>query len=177
MMQKPRTRFVVWLTLAAAIMGLSACTDTSDELREYIDEVKTRPGGRIDPLPTPRPAPSFVYEAGQRRSPFIPDAPENLVSARADGVPGPDPNRPREHLEQFPLDSFRMVGTLEMGGRRAGLVQGADGLVHDVTIGQYIGQNYGRIVNVTDSEIQLVEIISDSLGGYIERPTSIGLSD
>jgi type IV pilus assembly protein PilP len=70
-----------------------------------------------------------------------------------------------------------MVGTLNAKGATFGLVQTSDGLIHRVSIGNHMGQNYGRILAVTDSEIQLVEIISDGIGGYLERPAAVALSD
>jgi type IV pilus assembly protein PilP len=70
-----------------------------------------------------------------------------------------------------------MVGTLSNAQAAYGLIQDSDGLVHRVTIGDHMGQNYGRITNITDSEIQLLEIVSDGLGEYYERPAAIGLSD
>ena len=165
----------LFVLLAAA--ALSACSGNTDDLRAYIDEVKARPGGRIPPLPDIVPAPSYTYKADGRRSPFVPDTPTVAVSTNPDAVQGPDPNRPREFLEQFPLDTLRMVGTLEMGVGDFGLLQTSDGLVHRVTIGNHIGQNYGRITDISDAQIQLVEIIPDGLGGYLERPAAVGLSD
>jgi type IV pilus assembly protein PilP len=167
------------LACAAAAATLSACGGSQDDLRAYIDEVKARPGGRIEPLPQIRPAPSFVYVAGNRRSPFMPDTPQQRVSNNPDAVQGPDPNRPREFLEQFPLDTLTMVGTLASPSRNSnfGLVQTADGLIHRVAVGNHMGQNYGRIMSITDSEIQLIEIISDGLGGFLERPAAVGLAD
>ncbi|HET7925399.1 MAG TPA: pilus assembly protein PilP, partial [Rhodanobacteraceae bacterium] len=155
----------------------SACGGANDDLRAYIDEVKARPGGRIEPLPPVEPAPTFKYEAGTRRSPFVPEAPQRRRSNDPNAVEGPDQNRPREFLEQFPLDTLRMVGTLADRRASFGLVQTNDGLVHRVTVGNHMGQNFGRIVSISDSEIQLVEIISDGLGGYLERPAAIGLAD
>jgi type IV pilus assembly protein PilP len=155
---------------------LSGCGGANDDLRAYIDEVKARPGGRIEPLPPVEPAPTFAYEAGTRRSPFMPDAPERRA-AGPDSVDGPDRNRPREFLEQFPLDTLKMVGTLADRRASFGLVQTTDGLVHRVAVGNHMGQNFGRIVAISDSQIQLVEIISDGLGGYLERPAAIGLAD
>jgi type IV pilus assembly protein PilP len=163
---------VVCLAAAAA-----ACSRGTDDLRAYIDEVKARPGGRIEPLPEIRPAPRFAYEPNGRRSPFVPDTPQIAPSANPNGVSGPDTNRPREFLEQFSLDTLRMVGTMDSRGTVFGLVQTSDGLIHRVTVGNHVGQNYGRILAISDSEIELVEVISDGIGGYLERPAAIALAD
>ncbi len=172
-------RTLVWrlLAVAATTVGLGACSGDMDDLRAYIDEVKARPGGIIAPLPQVVPAPSFAYDAGDRRSPFMPETPQSRVNNNPDAIQGPDPTRPREFLEQFSLDTLRMVGTLEARGDSFGLVQTSDGLIYRVTTGHHLGQNYGRVTSVSDSEIVLVEIISDGIGGYLERPAAIGLSD
>jgi type IV pilus assembly protein PilP len=176
-MINPRKQVFRAAALLIAAMTLSACGSGNSDLQQYIDEVKSRPGRRIEPLPPIRPAPTYVYEPGSRRSPFVPDSPANIAAANPNAVVGPDPERPREFLEQFPLDALRMVGSLEINQLMAGLVQGTDGLVHRVTVGNHLGQNYGRVTSISDSEIELVEIIPDGLGGYIQRPASIGLSD
>jgi Tfp pilus assembly protein PilP len=108
------------------------------------------------------------------RSPFVPTAP-----ARNDLAAGlrPDVKRPREFLEQFPLDTMRMVGTLQLQGRSYGLVQGKDGLVHRVLPGNYVGQNDGRIVGISPTKITVIEIVPDGLGGYIERPAALALTE
>jgi type IV pilus assembly protein PilP len=85
--------------------------------------------------------------------------------------------RSREFLEQFPLDTLRMVGTLSQGDTAYGLVQTSDGLIHRVVPGNYMGQNDGRITTINDSEIELIEIISDGIGGYVERDAAVGLAD
>jgi type IV pilus assembly protein PilP len=169
-----------WVAVGLVAALLSACGGRDDDLRAYIDEVKARPGGRIEPLPPVEPAPTYVYQPGARRAPVTPDAPQRRVSNEpkaVNAVDGPDQNRPRECLEQFPLDTLRMVGTLADRRASFGLVQTTDGLVHRVAVGNHLGQNYGRIISITDSEIQLVETISDGLGGYLERPAAIGLAD
>jgi type IV pilus assembly protein PilP len=165
------------VAVAVAAATLSACGGANDDLRAYIDEVKARPGGRIEPLPQIQPAPTFAYEAGVRRSPFVADEPQRRVSNDPNAVDGPDRNRPREFLEQFPLDTLRMVGTLADRRASFGLVQTTDGLVHRVTVGNHLGQNYGRVVAISDSSIQLVEIIPDGLGGFLERPAAIALAN
>jgi type IV pilus assembly protein PilP len=158
--------------------GLSACGSNMDDLDQYINQIKARPGGRIEPLPeiTPYEVFTYVADAEGLRSPFVPDSPQTSAGAGA-GSTRPDPTRSREFLEQFSLDTLRMVGTLELGGTNFGLVQTSDGLVHRVVPGNYMGQNDGRIVTVNDSEIELVEIISDGIGGYLEREAAIGLEN
>jgi len=165
------------LLLAIAAAGLVACGGDMDDLDSYINEVKARPGGRIQPLPEITPYEVFTYVADAQglRSPFVPDTPQ--ASGPAAGGASPDPDRPAEFLESFPLDTLRMVGTLDINETVYGLVQTSDGLIHRVVPGNYMGQNDGRITNITESEIVLVEIISDGIGGYIERDAAIGLSD
>jgi len=163
------------LAVLAVVSALSACGRGNDDLRAYLDQVKARPGGRIEPLPPVHPAATFAYEPGDRRSPFVAEQ-QRRVNNNPNAVEGPDPNRTREFLEQFPLDTMHMVGTLSDKRASYGLVQTADGLVHRVTVGNHLGQNYGKITAITDSEIRLQEIISDGLGGYLERPAKIALA-
>jgi type IV pilus assembly protein PilP len=165
------------LLLAIAAAGLVACGGDMDDLDSYINEVKARPGGRIEPLPeiTPYEVFTYVADAEGLRSPFVPDTPQ--TAGPASGGTSPDPDRPAEFLESFPLDTLRMVGTMDINQTVYGLVQTTDGLIHRVVPGNYMGQNDGRVTEITESEIVLVEIISDGIGGYIERDAAIGLSD
>ena len=159
-------------------VGITACGGDMDDLDQYINDVKARPGGRIEPLPEITPYEIFTYVADAEgfRSPFVPDSPQAAAGVAAGGT-RPDPERSREFLEQFPLDTLRMVGTLQLGDTNFGLVQTSDGLIHRVVPGNYMGQNDGRIVAVNESEIELVEIISDGIGGYLEREAAVGLAD
>ena len=155
---------------------LTACAGDHDDLYAYIENTQAQKGGDIPALPDFVPAQSYTYVAGNRRSPFLPDAPQRNAS----GVPSPElTNRPREYLEDFPLDTLRMVGTLDAPARNAryGLVQDREGKVYRVAVGNYMGQNYGRILSITETEIRLMEVVPDRNGGYQERPASIGLSD
>ncbi|HUF73839.1 MAG TPA: pilus assembly protein PilP [Gammaproteobacteria bacterium] len=161
-----------WLAILGLSLAVAACGSDQRELQAWIDQVKARPGGAIEPLPEILPAPSFAYEPGDRRSPFVPQQP---LRAQASTGINPDLDRPREQLEQEPLDALAMVGTLSNANGTFGLVQDSDGLVHRVTVGNFMGQNYGRITNINESEIELVEIIRDGLGGFYERPAAIGL--
>lgn len=162
--------------MATAATGLTACGGDMDDLDTYINEIKARPGGRIEPLPEITPYRGFTYVADIEgvRSPFAPDTPQPSPN---DSGTRPDLERSREFLEQFPLDSLRMVGTLDLGGTNYGLIQDSEGLIHRVAQGNYIGQNDGRIVGISESEIQVIEIISDGIGGYLEREAAVGLVD
>ena len=168
------SRTFVLFALTAVLTG---CAGDMDDLDTYINETLAKPGGRIEPLPeiTPYEVFAYVADAEGLRSPFTPDSPQ--VTQSAGNGTRPDPERSREFLEQFPLDTLRMVGTLQQGGTSYGLVQDSEGLIHRVVPGNYLGQNDGRIVEITDSKIGLIEIISDGIGGYLEREAAVGLAD
>ena len=164
------------LAIVLVAVSLSACGGDMEELEDYIDDVKKSPGGTIKDVPQPKPYEVFNYVADKQgiRSPFRPDTPQSVGGG---GGPRPDDDRSREYLESFPLDTLGMVGTLHINETMYGLVQTSDGLIHRVIPGNYIGQNDGRITEISESEIGLVEIISDGIGGYIERDAAVGLSD
>lgn len=163
-----------YLLLGIAALGVAACAGGSADLLEYIDDVKARPGGRIEPLPQIKPYDTFAYQASDLRSPFLPDQPN-----APGNIAGPQPveNRNKEYLEQFPLDTLDMVGTLDRSGKTFALVQTLDGLVHRVIAGNYLGQNDGRVIAISDAEISLEELVSDGIGGFFKRSAAIGLSD
>ena len=166
------------MLIALVAAGLAACGSDMDDLDQYINETKAKPGGRIEPLPEITPYEIFTYVADAEgvRSPFVPDTPQASATGAAGGA-RPDPERSPEFLEGFPLDTLRMVGTLYIGDTMYGLIQTSDGLIHRVVPGNYMGQNYGRITEISESEVDLVEIISDGIGGYIERDAAVSLSD
>ena len=159
----------------AVLAGLSAagCSGGQSDLQKWIADTKKKPGGRIQALPEVKPYESFVYGAGKLRSPFQPQgtAGNGQLSARL------NTHRNREFLEGFSLDTLKMVGTFKVGGNFYGLVQSKDGLVHKVQPGNYLGQNDGKVTEITGGRISLIEIIPDGLGGYIERPASLALTD
>jgi type IV pilus assembly protein PilP len=161
------------LLLAVLSVGaFAACSSDMDELQQKIDEAKKRPGGHVDQLPEIKPYETFAYDASSVRSPFVPGAPSTVSTGLR-----PDSRRNREFLEQFSLDTLKMVGTLDLGGHNYGLVQTQDGLVHRVLPGNYIGTNDGRILSISGSKINLTEIVPDGVGGYIERPAALALTD
>jgi type IV pilus assembly protein PilP len=150
----------------AIVAGLAACTSADDELDRFIADTRSQPGGRVEPLPEVKPYQTFAYSASNLRSPFVPG------TAGGPGAAGvrPDVKRNREFLEQFSLDTLKMVGTLRLAGTHYGLV-------HRVVPGNHMGQADGRITDITPSKISLVEIVPDGLGGYIERPAALALTE
>jgi len=153
---------------------LTACSSADDELARFVEETKHEPGGRVEPLPEIKPYETFAYSASDLRSPFQPSSPGS--GAGINGV-RPDAKRNREFLEQYSLDTLKMVGTLRLGGQIYGLVQTKDHLVHRVSAGNYLGQADGRITEITPSKISLIEIVPDSVGGYMERPAALALNE
>jgi len=161
-----------WALLGVPVLTLSACSSADDELQTFINDTKREGGGRVEPLPEVKPYQTFTYDAMNLRSPFVPSGPGgNGANLR------PDPKRNREFLEQYSLDTLKMVGTLKLGGQTYGLVETKDGLVNRVLPGNFIGQNDGRITEITPSKILIREIVPDGTGGYIERPAALALSD
>lgn len=153
-----------------AIIGVAGCTSADSDLEQFIQQTEQQPGGRVEPLPEIKPYETFVYDDQGLRSPFVPSQASSFNSVR------PDAKRPREFLEQFSLDTLKMVGTIRVAGTMYGLVQTKDGIVHRVTTGNYMGQNDGRISAISPSRIDVSEIVPDGLGGYMKRPAALGLS-
>jgi len=173
-MQANNSRLGLCAALGCALLAtLSACSSADDELSRFIEDTKKEPGGRVEPLPEVKPYETFIYAATSMRSPFQPGSPGG---PGANGV-RPDVKRNREFLEQFSLDTLQMVGTLKLGGSYYGLVQTKDKLVHRVVVGNHVGQADGRITEITPSKITVIEIVPDGLGGYIERPAALGLTE
>jgi len=164
------------LLLALALCGtaaLAGCSSRDSDLQAFLAQTRQEQPGGVQPLPELKPQDSFTYQAQSLRSPFVPGGSGSSSNA---GV-RPDSRRNREYLEQFALDSLKMVGTLAIGGRNYGLVQSKDGLVHRVLPGNYIGQNDGRVAAITPAKITITEIVPDGLGGYMERPAALPLNE
>ena len=171
----------LWLT-ALSVLGillLQGCSsDNLADLRAYADEVKQRPGGRIPPLPEVKPFPSHAYAMMDYKDPF--EAPkteeEKVDRAAGSGIQPPKDHVP-EALEAFPLDSLRMVGTLEQDDQLWAIVRAQDGTIYRVREGNYMGENYGRITHISEQQMDVREIVPDALGGYVERDQPIALSE
>ncbi len=165
--------------IVLAVFLLAGCENHDmHDLENYVAEVKARPPTPIDPIPQITQAETFLYIGDDRRDPFEPtkEIADVLQESTEEG-PRPDPNRRKEELEFFPLDSLKMVGTMNRKGTMWGLVQTPDGTIHRVRVGNHLGQNYGRITSIDEEHINLVELIPNGRGGYLERQASLALGE
>lgn len=165
--------------LIPLVATLTACAGgNNQDLREYIADVKKRPKGAIEPIPTFRPYEAFSYSAVTLRSPFEPPVPEvEKVYVEASENVKPDLNREKELLEGFNMASLAMVGSLELNGALWALVDDGEGGVHPVTKGNYLGKNHGRIVSTSESGIEILEIVSNGRDGWVERPRTLKIKE
>ncbi|HET8701544.1 MAG TPA: pilus assembly protein PilP [Nitrococcus sp.] len=158
---------------------LVGCSQDMHDLRSYIQEVKRRPGGPIAPIPEMKPFTTFSYPDAAVRDPFAPLAfgePEQTPN-RAQSGPRPDPTRPKEALEQYPLDSLAFVGTLQRGQQIWALIRDPGGTIHRVQVGNYMGQHYGRIVAISPTSIEVTELIPNQQGGWVQHAASLAMND
>ena len=171
----PRT--LLLLGLSGALIAGCSSRDFSD-LDSFMEEKRSRPGGIIAPIPTFKAYEAFGYSATTRRSPF--DRPievREIAQLQAIAAIKPDENRPKEFLEQFTFDSLRMVGTLDRDSTNWILIKDPNGGVHRVKKGHFLGRHHGKIVDMTDTYVAVVEIVSDGTpDGWVERPRAIKLS-
>lgn len=157
-------------------LGLTACTQSNDDLYSFIDETKSKHLGSVQPLPTFEPYKNFTYPAADLRDPFEPTFEAEVGQNNSDNSGlRPSANRPKEPLESYPLDTLRMVGILVQNENTWGLVKDPNNVVHRIQSGNYAGQNEGQVMSVTETQIDIVEIIPDGLGGYIERTASLAI--
>lgn len=170
-----RYRFCLFL---APLLTLSGCGggDFSD-LQSYMEQVRARPKGSIEPVPKFQPYEAFTYTASVMRSPFQPSVKIDIMSQRKGSKDiKPDETRIKQFLEGFNIETFEMVGTLSNDSGLNALIRGAGG-VHRVKVGDYLGRNNGRIISIKDSGIEVIEIVPDGEGGWLERPRSIPLKE
>ncbi len=176
----------IWIaSMACTLLSVGGCVsrDVSD-LDYYIEGVLAKPGGRIEPLPEIKPYEAYAYQSAAQdaRDPFKlfyqkdeealeDDQDSGLTKEMEDEIR----HRNKEELEQFELDSLRMVGTMENEEYQWGIIQDPDGVVHRIRVGNYMGRNTGKILNVFEDRIEVREIIRNSQGRWEERQAAIAL--
>lgn len=177
------TRWMPLLVAAGMALGLGGCADGKlEELNTWMRQQRAAVHAELPPLAPPLPFLPLAYEPGQSPDPFNPQKLALVLrqdagaAALASRLLGPELNRPRQPLESFTLESMRMVGSLMRQGQRVALVR-IEQQVHVVRPGQYLGQNYGRITQITETGIHLREIVQDGAGEWAERTTVLSLQE
>lgn len=171
--------------LIITALALWGCDNDRDELEQYVEQIKKTATGSVEKIPEPVVIKSEEYTATALRSPFIPA--NTSDSAVTEAIlqqpsntnvvqkPRPDLERAREYLEQFPLSELFMVGTLSKPKMNWGLIKDSKGMVHVVKVGDYIGQNSGKIIAITRDQVRLSEVIPDGSGGWMQSRNALNL--
>ena len=156
---------------------LFACTgENESNLETYVQKIKAKKKGKVPPLPKPQVFGTYEYVSSNLRDPFRPITIKIARPGRKPNAPTPKCKPPRDVLENFPLDTLRMVGSLEQKGQRWALIKSADGTLYRTKKGKCMGQNNGKVTKVSDADIELQEIVPDGLGSWIERKTVLSVS-
>ncbi len=173
-------RSLSWLVLAVLLSaGLSACDSDHNELQTWMDQERQQVRPNVQPLSPPQKFNPQAYVGMEGVEPF---SAQKLAGALKQEARQPNSavaaelNRRKEPLEAFPLDSMSMVGSVQKKGLPFALLK-VDGLLYQVKAGDYIGQNYGKILKITETEVSLREIVQDAAGEWIERPTTLQLQE
>ena len=168
-------RSFLFVFLFAALFGCDSNSDVSD-LKEFIAEVESRPKGSIQPLPPFETVAPYAYQASNLRSPFEPPIVVKRVERDRGGIAVvPDFDRIKQYLEQYTIANLAMVGTLSQGSSLFALVRDVDGGVHRVQAGDYMGTDYGEVQIIEEGSIELIEIVPDGTGGWVERTRTVAL--
>lgn len=164
------------ILLLALPLALAACGEGAySDLDQFIKDSGKDLRGKVDPLPEVKPYEHYAYNAFDIPDPFKPRKAEPIKGGG--GGLQPDLNRRKEALESFPLESLKMVGTLQQNKVVYALVRAPDSTLHKVKTGGYLGQNFGLITEVSESEVKLKEIVQDSIGDWAERISTLMLED
>lgn len=171
-------RCILSILTALLTLGLSACGgDQTEDLQSYIQQIKARQKSRIEPLPKPQEFEIFTYNDASLRDPFLPTQTIQAATKSTNSGLRPDMSREKDVLEQYALGSLKMVGILEKDGKRWALITAPDGTLYRTTLKRYVGQNNGEIIRITETKIELREIVQDGLGGWVKRNTTLAVND
>lgn len=164
---------VLALSATGCFRSITSTPGDAPNLEKWVAEVKARPAPALDPLPVMQQFETFEYAAQEMRDPFS----TAFTDEDTSNGPRPDKVRRKQPLEAFPLDGLDMVGTLGSGKNVVALVMAPDKVTYRVQPGAYMGQNDGRVTGVSEERIDLVELVPDGAGGWLERPASVALED
>ncbi|WP_332672249.1 pilus assembly protein PilP [Aromatoleum sp.] len=161
------------LLILASAVALGACSTDQEDIHGWMAEQEKGMKGTVKPLPEVHPFPVVEYTAGDA-TPFAPARIEPEAKARAGS--GPDLGRLREPLEAFPLESLELVGVMKQSAKEHALVK-ADKSLYQVRVGNYVGQNFGLVTHITETEVMVKELVEDLNGDWVERTSKLLLQE
>lgn len=168
-------RFLIQWALLIFVLMVGGCGQDVGDLSGFIEQTKTKHIGSVEPIPQFEAYTNFVYSAADLRDPF---EPAFQMEGKEEIANTPTRNqRQREPLERFQLDTLRMVGVLERGDQIWGLVKDPQNIVHRVRVGNHAGTNEGEITSVTENKIELIEVVADGMGNYVERTATLSTGE
>jgi type IV pilus assembly protein PilP len=165
-----------WVVLGASLIG---CGTDNEELQGWMDQQKKEVKPSVTALTPPKKFDPAPYSSAQAVEPFSNQKLSVALKQEAkqpNSVLAAELNRRKEPLEFYTLDGMNMVGSVSKQGRPFALLR-VDNLLYQVKVGDYLGQNYGRITKITETEIGLREIVQDAAGEWIERPSTLQLQE
>ncbi len=174
-----RVRLACFYGLLSCFLIACSADDGTSDLSRFMEKVNSKPRGTIDPLPPFQSYESFTYKAARLRDPF--SAPvEIIISKKKSSIDAsikPNLNRSKEYLEGFNLASLRMVGSIEKNSEVWALVDDSQGGIYTITSGNYLGRNHGRVIDTLEGYLDIIEIVPDGQGGWLERPQRLSVEE
>ena len=162
--------------VTVALLSLTACSGVGhDDLTQFVKDSAANSRGKVDPLPEMKPYEEFTYNAGDLPDPFKPR--KLKMSMGEGGGLQPDMNRPKQLLESYALESLQMVGVLKKKNEIYAVIKAPGNMIYTVKVGNYLGQNFGKVVAITDTQVKLKETVQDSAGDWAERDDTLNLQE
>lgn len=171
-----RRLYKAFTILLVAVL-LTACGgEEFEDLQEFVKKSGEDLRGQLDPPPEIKLYEPFAYDnSAELPDPFKPHKQDVKEQSQATGLNQPDFNRPKQELEEFPLETLKMIGYLQKGKAGSAVIRSGEGKVYRVKPGNYIGMNFGQIMSITETEMKIKEMVQDSGGDWVERETSLQL--
>lgn len=165
----------VYLVVLATLLLMACGSEEFQDLKDFVRDSGADMRGQVDPAPEIKPYEPFAYD----NSASLPDPfkarKQETKNLAGSGLNQPDLARPKQELEEFPLESMKMVGYLRKGNVGNAIIRSSEGKLHRVKVGNYVGLNFGQIISVTDTEVRIKEMVQDGAGDWLERESSLQL--